>query len=158
MWRGLRVCGGRFLASQQAIGRSIRGLTRPEIRPYVVGEEDEHLVRHFPLGFREPLLDETVDGDGEEPDARLEREMQLIEDSLALPQERGYLGYEVIDHALHPPGVCERVVSNLCVLQFHQLLDVRHAERGDFLPQGADVVQAIDTDGVTPAAARLGVA
>ena len=42
--------------------------------------------------------------------------------------------HEVIDHALHSPGVCERIVSNRFVLQVHQLLDVRQAERGDLLP------------------------
>src|SRR3984893_133510 len=157
MWRGLRVCGGRFLARQRHFGRSNGSLTRPEVGPNVVREEGKHLVRYLPLRLREALLDETVDGDGKQPDARLQREMQLIEDRLTLLQECGHLGHEVINNALQLSGVCQRVVSGRHILQLDQPLDVRHAERGDFLPERADVMQAIDADRVAPATASFGV-
>jgi hypothetical protein len=63
--------------------------------------------------------------------------------------------HQVIDHALQLPGVRQRVVPGRSILQFEQPLDIGQAERRHFLPQPADVMQAIDADRVTRASARF---
>src|SRR5205807_7602949 len=78
---GLGVCGGVVSASQGGLGPSRGCPPRLEIRPNVVREEREHLVRHFPLRLGQALLHQTIDRHGEQPDTRFEREMQLVEHS-----------------------------------------------------------------------------
>src|SRR2546428_2097252 len=126
---GLGVCGGGVSAFDGGFGRGFGCPAWPEIGPNVVREEGQHLIRHLPLRLGQALLHETVDRDAEEPDARVEREMQLIEHRLALPQERRHLRHEVIDHAPHLPRVRLRVIADRGILQVERPLDVGHAQR-----------------------------
>src|SRR2546428_11472885 len=152
---GLGVCGGGVSASEGGFSRGFSGPARPEIGPNVVREEGQHLIRHLPLRFGEALLHETVDRDTEEPDARVEREMQLIEHRLALPQERRHLRHEIIDHAPHLPRVRQRVIADRGIFQVEKPLDVGPAQRRQFLAERADVMEPIDPDRIAPAAARV---
>src|SRR5437588_735254 len=81
-------------------GLSIRGLDRPtwpEVRPDVVREERQDLVRHLPLRLGQSLLDEAVDRDPNQLQAGAQREVELVEHGFPLLQQMGDIGHELVD-------------------------------------------------------------
>ena len=53
---------GDFAAGVIQLLDAAAGVARAEIGPDVVRELGQHLVRNFPLGLAQPLLDEPIDG------------------------------------------------------------------------------------------------
>src|SRR5205823_8729202 len=156
-------------------GLSICGLDRPtwpKVRPDVVREERQDLVRHLPLRLGESLLDEAVDRDPNQLEAGAQREVELVEHGLPLLQQMGDIGHELVDDTVDLMGdgprpllrICDRYRSTtfwcslLGSLELHQSLNVRAAQRRDFLPDLADLVQPARADGLAPVTAGLGVA
>src|SRR5205823_5737353 len=147
---------GGFAVGVIQLVAAVAGLPRAEVGPDVIGELGQHLVRYFPLGLAQPLLDEAIDGNANQLKDGAQRQVKFVEHGFARLQQTHHLGHELIDHALHLP-YARASLRLLGPLELDQPLDVRSAEGGNLLPKLADLVEAIYADGGAPTTARGGV-
>src|SRR5438105_8185632 len=146
---------GRFAARSVQLVRAVDRLAGAEVGPDVVREERQHLVRHLPFRLGQPLLHEAIDGDADQLEDGLQRQVKFVEDGFSRLQETHHLGHELVHHTL---DLAARRGGRVPAFQLDQPLDVGPAEGGNLLPKLTDVVEAIRANGRAPTTARFGIA
>src|SRR5437764_15358509 len=90
----------RTVASLLGDRRQLGRFARPEIGADVVRKQIEHVIRNLPFRRSEPQLEEAIDRNPDQLQARVEWEVELVEHGFALAKQLSHLGHELIDRAV----------------------------------------------------------